>query len=210
MSDRGSAETQRVKALWDRQAPLYDRIITVFEWLLFRGGREWVTSQAHGSVLEIAIGTGRNLPLYPAEVELTGIDLSPAMLVRAWQRAHALGRTVDLRVADAQALPFADASFDTVVVTLGVCSIPDEGRAVAEVHRVLRPGGLFLLLEHVRSPLAPIRAAQRMLDPLAERFQGDHLLREPLDAILARGFRVEALERSKLGIVERVRALKVA
>lgn len=208
MTDRGGAETERVSAIYDRQAPLYDRAIAIFEWLLVRGGREWVCSQARGSVLEIAIGTGRNLPLYAPDVELTGIDISPRMLERARRRADALGRTVELRVGDAQALAFPDASFDTVVVTLGLCVVPDDRRAVAEVHRVLRPGGRFLLLEHVCSPLAAVGAVQALLDPLADRFQGDHLTREPLGHLLAEGFEIERLERSKLGIVERVAARK--
>lgn len=208
MSERGRAETERVSAIYDRQAPLYDRGIAVFEWLLFRGGREWVCSQARGSVLEIAIGTGRNLSFYSREVDLTGVDISPEMLERARQRADRLGRRVELRVGDAQALGFPDATFDSVVSTLALCSIPDDRRAVAVAHRVLRPGGRLLLLEHVRSPLAPVRAVQRLLDPLAERFQGDHLVREPLDRLRAQGFEVERLERSKLGIVERVAARK--
>lgn len=208
MSERGRAETERVSAIYDRQAPLYDRMTAIFERLLFRGGREWVCAQARGTVLEIAIGTGRNLAFYPQDVELIGIDISPEMLERARRRADALGRPVELRVGDAQALPFPDASFDTVVVTLGLCTIPDERRAVAEAHRVLRPGGRFLLLEHVRSPLVPVRAVQRLLDPLAVRFQGCHLTREPLDRLTAEVFAIERVERSKSGIVERVRARK--
>lgn len=141
-------------------------------------------------------------------MELTGIDISPKMLDRARQRADALGRPVELRIGDAQALAFPDASFDTVVVTLGLCSIPDGRRAVSEVRRVLRPGGRFLLLEHVRSPLPPVRAVQAVLDPLADRYQGDHLTREPLVHLRAEGFEIERLERSKLGIVERAAARK--
>lgn len=87
---------------------------------------------------------------------------------------------------------------------MSLCTIPDAGAAVAEAHRVLRPGGRFLLLEHVRSPLLPVRLAQRLLDPLFVRFAGDHLLREPLEQLRAAGFDVERLERAKLGIVERV------
>jgi ubiquinone/menaquinone biosynthesis C-methylase UbiE len=111
-------------------------------------------------------------------------------------------------VGDAQALDFPGGSFDTVVCTLSLCTIPDDRAAVAEVRRVLRPGGRFLLLEHVRSPVLPIRLGQRLLEPLAVRFEADHLLREPLDHLYAEGFEVEQLERSKLGIVERVAARK--
>ncbi len=201
-------ETERVLRLYEKEANKYDREMRFFDRLLFAGGREWVCAQAAGDMLEIGIGTGRNLPHYREDVRLTGVELSPAMLELARGRARELGLEVELHVGDAQALEFPDQSFDTVVCTLSLCTIPDERAAIAEVRRVLRPGGRFVLLEHVRSPLLPVRLAQRLLDPLAVRFQADHLLREPLEHLRAEGFDVERLERSKLGIVERVAARK--
>jgi ubiquinone/menaquinone biosynthesis C-methylase UbiE len=203
-------ETKRVLRLYEKEAPKYDRQMRFFEWLLFGGGREWVCSQAEGEVLEIAVGTGRNLPHYREDAQLTGVELSPAMLEIARARARELGREIDLRVGDAQALEFPDESFDSVVCTLSLCTIPDDRGAVAEVRRVLRPDGRFLLLEHVRSPLLPIRTAERLLEPLMLRFEADHLTREPLEHLRAEGFAIERLERSKLGIVERVAARKPA
>jgi ubiquinone/menaquinone biosynthesis C-methylase UbiE len=201
-------ETERVRRIQDKTAPRYDRQISFFERILFGGGREWVCSQAEGDVLEIAAGTARNLPFYSADVRITAVELSPEMLAIARRRAEEVGRPAELRLGDAQALDLPDESFDTVVCTLGLCTIPDHRRAVSEAARVLRPGGRFLLLEHVRSPAPIVRAVQRLLDPLTVRFEGDHLLREPLDALVAEGFEVERLERSKWGIVERVAARK--
>jgi ubiquinone/menaquinone biosynthesis C-methylase UbiE len=203
-----SKETERVRAIQDKEAPRYDRQISFFERVLFGGGREWVCSQAEGQVLELAAGTARNLPYYPKAVSITAVELSPEMLAIGRKRAEALGRDADLRVGDVQALDFADESFDTVVCTLGLCTIPDPRKAVAEAHRVLRPGGKLLLLEHVRSPSLPVRTIERLLDPLAVRFAADHLTREPLDYLDSEGFVVERLQRSKLGIVERVLARK--
>ena len=205
---RRDHETERILRLYEREAHRYDRQMQMFERLLFGGGREWVCSQAEGDVLELAVGTGRNLPHYRDGVRLTGVELSPAMLEVARARASELGRDADLRVGDAQALAFPDQRFDSVVCTLSLCTIPDDRAAVAEAHRVLRPGGRFLLMEHVRSPLKPIRVAERLLEPLLLRFAGDHLLREPLDHLRAEGFEIERLERSKLGVVERVAARK--
>jgi ubiquinone/menaquinone biosynthesis C-methylase UbiE len=201
-------ETERVRRHYERTAPKYDRKVGFFERLLFGDGRQWVCSQARGKVLEIAVGTGRNLRHYPPDVALTGIEFSPAMLEIARRRADELGRAVDLRVGDAQALDLPDQSFDSVVCTLSLCTIPDERDAVGEAKRVLRPGGRFLLLEHVRSPLTSIRAGQRLLEPLFVRLEADHLLREPLEHLRAEGFEIERVERSKLGIVERVAARK--
>jgi ubiquinone/menaquinone biosynthesis C-methylase UbiE len=203
-----TAETERIRSLYEKEAPKYDRQMQLFERVLFTGGREWVCSHAEGEVLEIAIGTGRNLGHYPDEVTLTGIEFSPAMLKIARKRARDLGREIDLRVGDAQALDFPDASFDTVVCTLALCTIPDDRAAVSEVKRVLRPGGRFLLLEHVRSPNPATRLGQRLLEPLMLRLDGDHLLREPLEHLRAEGFEIEQLLPSKVGIVERIAARK--
>jgi len=151
--------TRRAQQKWDKRASAYDRSIAFFEKVLFGGGREWVCSQAQGDVLEIAAGTGRNFPFYPPNVRLTAVEFSPKMLDIAAGRARELGREVDLRLGDAQALDFPDETFDTVVCTLSLCSIQDDRKAVAEATRVLRPGGRLLLLEHVRSPITPVRSS---------------------------------------------------
>jgi ubiquinone/menaquinone biosynthesis C-methylase UbiE len=201
-------ETERVRRLQDKEAPRYDRQMGFFDRTLFAGGREWACSQVHGEVLELAVGTARNLPYYPIDVRLTGIELSPEMLEIGKKRAEELGRAVDLRIGDAQALEFEDQSFDTVIITFGLCTIPDDRGAVSEAYRVLRSGGRLVLLEHVRSPSLPVRAVQRALDPLAVRFGADHLVRDPLDYLGSVGFEIESVERLKWGIVERVLARK--
>jgi ubiquinone/menaquinone biosynthesis C-methylase UbiE len=126
------------------------------------------------------------------------------MLDVARRRAIELGRPVELRLGDAQALEFEDAMFDTVVCTLSLCTIPDDRTAVAEVRRVLRPGGRFVLLEHVRSPVRTVRSIQRLLAPAFVRFGADHVLREPFEHVQAEGFSIDSLQRSKLGLVERL------
>jgi ubiquinone/menaquinone biosynthesis C-methylase UbiE len=201
-------ETARVRRIQDKEAPRYDRQISFFERVLFGDGRRWVCSQASGDVLELAAGTARNLPFYPPDVRITAVELSPEMLAIGRRRAEDLGRDADLRLGDVQELEFPDRSFDTVVCTLGLCTIPDDRKAASEAHRVLRPGGRLLLMEHVRSPSLPVRSIERLLDPLSVRFQADHLLRDPLDYLAAEGFDVERVERSKWGIVERVVARK--
>jgi ubiquinone/menaquinone biosynthesis C-methylase UbiE len=208
VSEQTRRETERVRGVQDKQARGYDRQMKFFDRVLFGGGREWVCSRAQGRVLEIAVGTGRNLDHHRRDVELTGIELSPEMLAIAKRRAEELGREADLRIGDAQELDFPESSFDTVVCTLALCTIPDDRAAVAEAYRVLRPGGRFLLLEHVRSPVTPVRIVQRMLEPFSIRFEADHLTREPLDHLAAEGFEVVEFERSKWGIVERIAARK--
>ena len=203
-------DTERVRRQYDRTAGRYDDLIGFAERVLFGGGREWVCSRARGEVLEIAAGTGRNLPFYGEGVGLTAVELSPAMLEIARGRAEALGREADLRVGDAQDLPFPEARFDAVVCTLGLCTIPDDRRAVQEAARVLKSGGRLLLLEHVRSPLLPVRIVQTLLNPITVLTESDHLLRDPLPYVREAGLIVEELERSKWGIVERLDARKPA
>ncbi len=201
-------ETQRIHRIYERYADRYDAEMSQFERRMLGDGRKWACSQATGDVLEIAVGTGRNLAFYPDGVRLTGIELSEAMLERAKARARELGRDVTLRIGDAQALDFPDETFDTVVITLALCTIPDDGKALAEARRVLRPRGRLILLEHVRSPRLPVRIVQRVLDPVLVRCKGDHLLREPQDWLRGLGFDVQVCERRKWGIIERVIAVK--
>lgn len=197
------SETDRVRERYEKDAPRYDRTMGFFERLLFKDARRWVCSKAEGKTLELAVGTGLNLPHYPADVDLVGVELSPAMLERAQRRAAELGRDADLRVGDVTALEFPDAGFDSAVCTFSLCTIPNHAEAIAEVRRVLRPGGQFVFAEHVRSPNRPVRTGQRLFDPLTVRFMADHLLREPLEYLERLDFAVERLERYSWGIVER-------
>ncbi|HYY81407.1 MAG TPA: class I SAM-dependent methyltransferase [Actinomycetes bacterium] len=199
---------QRLRRYWDKNARNYDKQIAFWERRLFGDGRQWVCAQASGEVLEVAIGTGRNLPHYPQGIRLTGVEFSPAMLALARRRADELGLKVDLRVGDAQALDLPDACFDTVVCTLSLCAIPDDRQAVAEMWRVLRPGGTLLLLDHVAGSPLWVRAAQWLMELVTRPLQEEHMLRRPLLQVQAQGFQVERSERSKLGIVERAAARK--
>jgi ubiquinone/menaquinone biosynthesis C-methylase UbiE len=200
----------RWRRYWDKASVSYDRQMQFCDRVLLGDSRPWVCAQATGHSLEVAIGTGLNLPFYPAGVELTGIDFSPAMLGIAQTRARQLGRTIDLQEADAQALPFPDASFDTVVCTFALCSIPDERRAVGEMIRVLRPGGLLLLADHIAGATWPVRGLQRILELATVPLQGEHMLRRPLRQVQAEGLQIERRERFKAGMVERLAARKAA
>ena len=203
-----AAASDRVRAYYERTASQYDASMRLAERLLLGDAREWAAARARGAVLEVGVGTGRNLPFYSDVASLVGIDLSPAMLELARQRAHDLASSIDLREASAESLPFDDGSFDTVVCTLTLCSVADDRRAATEMARVLRRGGKLILVEHVRSPLWAIRLIEQVLEPLSVRLEQDHLLRDPMDYLPDSGFQIESCERTKLGIIERVVARK--
>jgi ubiquinone/menaquinone biosynthesis C-methylase UbiE len=200
------AETPaRWSRYWDRKAVGYDREMAAWDRRLFGESRVWACGQAAGEVLEVAVGTGLNLPHYPAGVTLTGIDLSDGMLELARARA---GDGVTLRQADAHDLPFDDASFDTVVCTLGLCAIPDPGVAIAEMVRVLRPGGRLILVDHVVSTSRFGRAVQWLLERVTVPLAGEHFRRRHLPTVEACGLAVERHERFTSGVVERLVARK--
>jgi ubiquinone/menaquinone biosynthesis C-methylase UbiE len=206
----GTRETPaaRQKRVWDKSAPSYDKQISFFEKIWFGGAREWLGARAQGQVLEVAIGTGRNLPHYPADVTLTAIELSPAMLAIARQRAADLGRAVDFREGDAEHLPFDDASFDTVVCAFSLCTIPSPAAALGEMRRVLRPGGRLLLVDHIGSNWPPVFALQWLLERPTIHSAGEHFTRRQLPLVKTAGFQVAESERLKAGSIERIHAVK--
>jgi ubiquinone/menaquinone biosynthesis C-methylase UbiE len=204
-----STDLDRTRRQWDRSADRYDRAIARVERMVIPGGREWACAQAEGDVLEVAIGTGRNLRYYGAGVgALTGVDLSPKMISRARDRARELGLAADLRVGNAQDLEFPDESFDTVVCTISLCNIPDDRAAISEMHRVLRPGGRLVLVDHVASDRWWYLALQKVLEQVTRRVSGDYQTRRPLPLVAAQGFVISHSRRSRRGSVERLIAVK--
>jgi ubiquinone/menaquinone biosynthesis C-methylase UbiE len=155
-----------------------------------------------GKVLEVGIGTGATMRFYRLGVELTGIDLSPGMLEVARRNASRLGIGADLREMDAERLDFPDRSFDAVVFTLCLCTIPDPERAIREGLRVARPGAPMIFLEHVRSNLPPVVAVQRLLNLLTVPTQNDHWDRRTPDLVRACGIEVHAERRWLLGVFD--------
>src|SRR5699024_4401706 len=146
---RTPQDPERLRRFWDNQAGRYDRRMALAQ-RLFGDTRAWLCGQAAGETLEIAIGTGMNLRHYPRDIRLTGMDLSPGMLRQA-RRRSAGPADPTLTTGNAQQLEFGDATFDTVVCTFSLCGVPDDRAAVVEMWRVLRPGGLLLLADHVVS-----------------------------------------------------------
>lgn len=200
--------TSRWEQYWDRKSTTYDKEIGVLDRRVFGDSRRWACSQAAGEVLDVAVGTGLNLPFYTDDVVITGLDISKRMLDLARSRAQDAGREVTLRQGTAHALPFDDASFDTVVCTLGLCAIPDHEAAVDEMVRVLRPGGRLILVDHVASSSRLVRGVQWLVERITIPMAGEHYLRRPLHLVQERGLEVELQERFKLGVVERLVARK--
>ncbi|MET9633360.1 class I SAM-dependent methyltransferase [Lentzea sp. NPDC006480] len=206
MTDRSA----RWQQYWDRKSATYDQEMGFLDRKLFGDSRRWACSQASGDVLEVAIGTGLNLPHYPGDITLTGIDLSEQMLGLARTRARDLAHGVTLRQGTAHSLPFGDAEFDTVVCTLGLCAIPDHETAITEMIRVLKPGGRLILVDHVESSSRIARGLQWLVERVTIPMAGEHFLRRPLHLVQAQQMQIEQRQRFKLGLVERLVARKVS
>jgi len=162
--------------------------------------RRRVISGAEGTVLEIGVGSGLNLPLYgPSTRAVIALEPSAELLRMARKRAEAALVPVELLEASAEAVPLETGSVDTVVMTWTLCTIPDALRALAELRRVLKPGGVLLFVEHGRAPEPNVARWQDRLDPLWSRIAGGCHLNRKMDELIARsGFRLNSLVNRRL------------
>jgi len=175
-------------------AALYDPMGASAERRWMGGRRRRLLAGARGAVLEIGGGTGANLPHYRDVDRVIVAEPDPFMRDRLGQKLADARVTVEISAARAEALPFPDRSFDTVVSTLVLCAVPDQETALDEIRRVLRPGGRLLFIEHVRAAGSTARWQDR-LEPLWRRlFGGCHPNRETVAAIEEAGFELETFE----------------
>lgn len=193
-----------VARVYDRVARFYDLYETPMDWLGGARRRRRVLAHAAGRVLEVGIGTGRNADYYPDGVQVTGIDLSEAMLVRARRRVTWGGVLDGLVRGDVQRLPFPDAAFDTVTATCVFCSVADPVAGLREVRRVVKPTGQVLLLEHVRPRNRVLGRLFDVLSPLTRRLFGPSINRRTEENVAAAGLR--AIDVRREGIWREIRA----
>ncbi|HBV98563.1 MAG: methyltransferase type 11 [Peptococcaceae bacterium BICA1-7] len=195
-------QTEVIKRRYNRNAALYglvDRIIS-------HSLRREVLAGVGGKILEVGVGTGLNLPLYPPGSDVTGIDFSPLMLKRAVALASEKGLKVRLMEMDAQNMDFPDHSFDTVVATCVFCTVPDPVRGLKEIKRVLRPGGRAVLLEHVRSERPVLGRIMDILNPLTLALIGDNINRDTVAGVKKAGLMITGVTDIKGDILKIIRA----
>jgi len=211
--------TALTRARYQRLSAIYDLMEGMAE-ARYRPWREklWVLVEGP-RVLEVGVGTGKNMPFWPKDAQMTGIDLTPGMLEIAHRRAKELGLAADplasfapaprseakwagpvLRLGDAQALEFPDASFDTAVATFVFCSVPDPVLGLRELARVVHPGGQVLLLEHMRSANPLLGALMNFVNPLVVWLMGANINRRTVENVQAAGLYVESVEDLRRGI----------
>lgn len=210
MRNPETMRTERVRRYWDRTATRYDERVARVEERYLVPSRRWVCERAVGEVLEVAVGSGLNLPHYPPEAKLIGVDLSEGMLQLARRCAATARCEVELLRTDGSRLPFEDESFDAVVCTFSLCGFPDPRAGVEEMVRVLRPGGSLLLADHVGSTNPFIRLGQWALQAITIPTEGEHWTRRPKRHVKALGLPIVETDRLHHGIIERLHASREA
>ncbi len=182
----------KIKNRYNRVAKFYDILDKPME-MAASGWREKLLSGVKGKVLEVGIGTGRNIPYYPDNVDLTGIDFSPKMVEIARQKAENKGKAKILEM-DAENMEFKDNTFDAVVTSCVFCSVPDPVQGLKEIKRVCKNGGKILMLEHVRSHKKVVGPLMDILNFIPLHIYGANINRETYENLLKAGFKPEQIE----------------
>ena len=192
-------ETQITRSRYQRISTLYDFMETLPE-RRYKPWRERLWSLVKGpKVLEVGVGTGKNIPFYPNGLQITGIDLTPGMLERARKRAVDLKLDVDLRIGDVQALDFPDETFDSVVATFVFCSVPDPLLGLGQLVRVVKPAGQVILMDHVRSEEPLFGMLMDALNPIVVRITGANINRRTLENVREASLVVDYVEALGMG-----------
>ncbi len=196
-----------VSTVWDKRARFYD----LFEGSDLRRGpaKAALFREMFGRVLFLAVGTGVEIKHFPAARQIVAIDISEEMLRRAQARRESYQGVLSFVQGDAVNLCFRDASFDTVVTSCTMCSVPEPARAFRELRRVLRPGGRLLMFEHVRSRNPFLGLALDLMTRMTRR-GGTEMNRDTLGNAVKAGFRITQVNSVFLDVILSIRGVKVA
>ncbi len=186
----------KIKNRYNRIARFYDVMDRPME-MIMSGWREGLLENVKGKTLEVGIGTGNNIPYYPANIELTGIDFSERMVAIA-RKKHGKRKNVQIMQMDAEDMSFGNNSFDTVVTSCVFCSVPDPVKGLQEIRRVCKNGGRILMLEHVRSEKKVVGRLMDMINFIPLHIYGANINRRTYENLLKAGFKPGQIEVTNL------------
>ncbi len=191
MSDK---QTEVIKKRYDRFSRFYDAFESVFERKLFSKWRKNLISNLKGQILEVGVGTGKNLPYYGKDAKIIGIDFSPKMLEKAKIRQKELVGNITLMQMDAQNMQFEDNSFDYVICTFVLCSVPDPVKVLQEMKRVCKKNGRILMIEHMLSKHKIIAFFEHIHNPITRTLFGFNVNRNTIENIKKAGLKTSKVE----------------
>ncbi len=198
-----------IKKRYDRIAPYFEGLEAVMEGLFFKNWRKKLWAKVDGHhILEVGVGTGKNFDYYPADAQITAIDFSPAMLRQAIHKKARKTVCVDLNLMDVQSLDFADNSFDTVIGSFVFCSVPLPLKGLKELHRVCKPGGQVLLLEHVLSSKPVLAKVMNFINPVIVALVGANINRNTVKNVKACGFTLVRVDERSSDMIKLIEARK--
>lgn len=194
---------------YSRVSHFYDFFEYPIERFLFKKLRTEVISFAKKKTLEVGVGTGKNLPYYKSEIDLTAIDFSPGMLGIAQHKyRNTMLKKLTFRKMDVQNLSFDDNTFDTIISTFVFCTVPDPISGLKELHRVLKPSGKAIFLEHMKSNSKFINIHLFFMDIFTQRILGTSMLRKTQKNIESAGFTIESVDNKAFDVVRIIIASK--
>lgn len=200
--------TEKIRKRYNRAARIFDLTEAMMEKGKMEQWRAMIWKEASGKVLEVGVGTGKNIQYYPDHVEVTAIDFSEKMLEKAKEKAEKLGKKVDLRLMDAQQLEFPDETFDTVITTCVFCSVPDAVKGLKEIRRVCKKDEQIIMLEHVRSKNPVLGIVMDLLNPVVVRIVGANINRDTVKNLMSAGLKVEVEKDLMMDIVKHIQCSK--
>lgn len=201
-------KTEYVKSKYDRISRFYDLYEIPMEFLFFRRWRRLAISKLkRGDILEIGVGTGKNLPYYSAEFNVIATDISEKMLAEARERVIKSAAAIELRQMDAQKLELPDDTFDSSLATFVFCSVPDPITGLKELRRVLKNDGRAVFVEHVR-PAGILGKVFDLLNPFSFKVTGVNINRDTVGNIKEAGFEIIEEQNLLLGIFKLIIAVR--
>ena len=181
-------ETEIIKKRYNRASAFYDVMEAPMEAMALKSWRIDAMKELNGKVLEIGVGTGKNIEYYPENLEITAIDFSEKMLEKAKKKAALHNKKINLLLMDAEQMDFANDTFDTVFTTCVFCSVPDPVKGLMEIRRVCKSGGKIVMIEHVRSEKKVLGIIMDVLNPLIVNFYGANINRRTQENINKAGY----------------------
>ncbi|MBS4534113.1 methyltransferase domain-containing protein [Clostridium sp. D2Q-14] len=181
-------QTEKIRKRYNRVSRIYDFLEQPMEIMALKKWRVEVTKELRGKVLGVGVGTGKNIPYYPDDIDITAIDFSEKMLLKAIEKAKQLDKKVELIHMDVQSMEFPDNIFDYVFTTCVFCSVPDPIKGLKEIRRVCKPNGKIIMIEHVRSDKKVFGLLMDIFNPLIVNFYGANINRRTEENIKKVGF----------------------